>query len=257
MPRQLPRVRATPRQIRDIQPKRQRLPPRSNHASDPSVDEWQHNTEDTPSNNPHQEGNFTPNNVNNKPEGITKRLIHARISNWYHNTSRGKKLKQLFWIFVLYRSLRLIYILDLDGSSSWQSYDLLSYNNKKKDGGKSLFSKGASNNVELSSLYSRSFGEYGSSSDSIVGYTSAMKITEPDYIIPRSYSSAKPDANNKDGRDGVVGWARKALRTIVGSSEKTKRFTSYYPRQQNFVDIDNNAVSNSLRVPLNPDERSI
>lgn len=129
MPRHksIPRARATPRQIRDIKPKRQ-LPRSQRDAHD----DWWQETEETNNNGDAtnvSRGHETTNVgvVGSQEPGCENETTHGSLHHWYHHTSRLKKVKQFFWIFILYYALKLIYVMDLDNNyplAKWQSsYD--------------------------------------------------------------------------------------------------------------------------------------
>ena len=121
MPKSIPRARATPRQIRDIKPKRQ-LPRSQSDAHD----DWWQEMEET--NNNGASGHETTNVgvIGSQEPGCENETTHGSLHHWYNHTSCLKKVKQFFWTFILYHALKLIYVMDLDKFSlaKWQSsYD--------------------------------------------------------------------------------------------------------------------------------------
>jgi hypothetical protein len=275
MPRQVPRARATPRQIRDIKPKRQL--PRA-QASDHDESWWQEannetnnatdalTQENTNGASPHPT-DASPDDAASHAKGKLER-VQLTCSDWYHHTTWMKKLKQLFWTVILCRTLRLIYVMDLD-DPKWQAdkiaydslyvkdggvgksssvgvsknsyslgYDSQSY---AKDGGvgkSSFFSKEDLTEASLyspkSSLYNEA--DYGSGSSYLRG-SGVGKITEPDYIHS---GSLYPKSNIKSmlGYDDSNSWksgplsgAKRVVKSILGSSDKKPL------QQQDFGDV--------------------
>lgn len=151
MPRNksIPRVRATPRLIRDIKPKRQL--PRSQIATN-NDDWWLEDTDQTPSHGNgrdalthHSYGESITNVLPERPpvvecNGGTRQLCRPYWENicrncWdrYKRTSCRKKMKQLFWTFVLFRTLKIIYLLDLDNYSSSKLQLTETFGSKRSD----------------------------------------------------------------------------------------------------------------------------
>jgi hypothetical protein len=140
MPRNksIPRVRTTPRLIRDIKPKRQ-LP--RNQISNNNDDWWLEDTDQTSSDGNggdvltyHSYGGSSTNGPPERPpvvgcNGGTHQRCRPYWKNkccdsWdrYKRTSCRKKMKQFFWTFILFRTLKIIYLLDLENYSlsKWQ-----------------------------------------------------------------------------------------------------------------------------------------
>jgi hypothetical protein len=162
-----------------------------------------------------------------------------------------KKLKQLFWTFILYRTLKLIYVMDLDNytSSKWQTslssgyYGSQYYSNDRPES-KSFFSK---DDLTEASLYSPKSPLYGSDSKLRGASSSAvMKVTEPDYIVRSYYSKSNTKSmlgldSSRSLNSGPLGGAKRVMQSIVGSFDKKS-----LQQQLDFGDAYSLGGSNSL-----------
>jgi hypothetical protein len=241
MPRHksVPRVRATPRQIRDIKPKRQL----TRGQIDPS-DEWWRDAEEADNtgsgadtSNGHSRGaseNSNGASVEDNYDGNTHGgLKQCRINctEWYQRTSRIKKLKQFFWTYILYRTLKLIYVVDLENYSlsKWQSASMYdgSSSVKVKSMSDSFFS---ADDLEEAARYSprklSSLGAYGSN---IMGGSSNQN--QPDLMLGQYSSNINSLSKAMDfdrdiissgvSKNGAFGGAKNVVQSIFAPS-KTK-----------------------------------
>jgi hypothetical protein len=243
MPKSIPRGQATPRLIRDIKPKRQ-LPRSQIEIVDQSEEEWlqqaEENGDGADATNSANHDSFDTNNASGEYSGaiinddvvqgsrfrssLTWKRVCLIIWEWHKRTP--KKLKQVFWSFILFRTLKLIYNMDLDNysSSKWQAietYDSVSSMSNQlspvnvKPVGKSFFSnENLANKAEL-------FGLSESSYHSELGLEKYASDTKSKNIIEKTAQAVKSAfalSGNK---------VEKTTDQRLGDISSIKRFTNF------------------------------
>ena len=237
----VPRVRATPRQIRDIKPKRQL--PRTQRVEEDSWWEEADATNTTTgassaSNHVRKEGTNpilkSEQEISSDDKQGKWKQCQIYCREWYQGTSFTKKLKQFFWIFILYRTWKIIYAIDLEEYSSPSSIEM-------KSRGKSFFSAGQD---DLYSPKASSLGGYGYTTESKNGWRGSSmqsKMNEPYYLSMPSNMESMPKS---DG--GVYQRVKKIIQSLFSSGKKVE-VQAYQPSQslQSLGSINSRGIYNN------------